>query len=257
MHAMLLRINGFLTIALAALFAAPAPAVARTVYRCVQDGVVSLATAPEPGSSCEAREIDDTSAKAPNLWGALGTVKGNLYKRQQDGRTVYSTRELPGSEQVLAFTVETPASVPAHTGLGFLGPPRVDVYAEQFEAASRASGVDDALLRAVAHAESAFDPKAVSPKGALGVMQLMPETAAQYRVKEPFSSRESITAGATHLGNLLKLYEGDLTLTAAAYNAGVGAVKRYGGVPPYAETQAYVAKVVALHQRYRQALSAP
>lgn len=243
-----------LALALVALLAAPAPARARTVYRCVQDGVVSLATAPEPGSRCEAKELDDAAAKVPNLWGALGTVRGNLYKRQQDGRTVYSTRELPGSEQVLAFAVETPKAEPAHAGLGRLGPPRVNIYAAQFRAASLATGIDDAWLRAIAHAESDFDPNAVSPKGALGVMQLMPDTAARYRVKQPFSSGESISAGARHLRNLMRLYQGDLTLAAAAYNAGVGAVTRYGGVPPYAETQAYVAKVTALHARYRAAL---
>ena len=250
-----LRILGLAT--LAGLAVLPHPADARTVYRCVRDGVVSLATAPEPGSKCEAKELDDASAKNPNPWGSLGTVKGHLYKRQQDGRTVYSTRELPGSERVLGFTVETPKHVPAHLGLGVIGPPRVNVYAEQFRAAAKATGVDDAWLRAIAHAESGFDREAVSPKGALGVMQLMPDTAARYKVKEPFSSSESIAAGARHLRNLLKLYKGDLTLAAAAYNAGVGAVTRYGGVPPYAETQAYVEKVAVLHERYRKALAPP
>ena len=69
---------------------------ARTVYRCVRGGIVSLATAPEPGSRCLAEYLDDDAVKVPNLWGALGVVKGTLYERQQDGRTVYSTRNLPG-----------------------------------------------------------------------------------------------------------------------------------------------------------------
>jgi soluble lytic murein transglycosylase-like protein len=115
--------------------------------------------------------------------------------------------------------------------------------------------VDDAWLRAVAHAESGFDSHALSPKGAQGVMQLTPEIARQYGVHDPFASGESIRAGARHLRALMRRYRNDLTLAAAAYNAGIGAVSRFGGVPPYAETQAYVAKVAALHERYRAALA--
>jgi hypothetical protein len=227
---------------------------ARTVHRCVRDGSVSVSTAPEPGSRCTAVEIDDASAKQPNPWGSIGVVQGKLYRREQDGRTVYGTRELPGSIEVSAFTVKTPPGAPAHAGLGPMGKPRLDVYASQFRATAKATGVEDAVLRAIAHAESGFDRNALSPKGAQGVMQLMPATAAQYGVDDPFASGQSIRAGGEHLKGLIDLYDGDLTLVAAAYNAGVGALERYGGVPPYAETQAYVAKVLALHQRYSEAL---
>ena len=239
-----------------ALLAGLAPAAeARTVHRCVLDGSVSLSTAPEPGSRCEAIEVDDADPRQPNLWGSLGAIQGTLYRRQQDGRTVYGTRELPGSEPVLAFTAVTPkppAAVPVRVGA-----PRLDLYADQFRASARATGVEDAWLRAIAHAESGFDPLAVSHKGAQGLMQLMPATAAEYGVSDPFASAQSIRAGAEHLGWLMQRYDGDLTLVAAAYNAGVGALQRYGGVPPYPETQTYVARVLALHQRYREALAAP
>lgn len=227
---------------------------ARTVYRCVRDGTVSLATAPEPGSRCVAKTIEDNAAKLPNLWGDLGVVTGTLYERQQDGKTVYSTRKLPGSVKVLNFTVQTPPGAQAHAGLGNLGPPQLDKFAADFRAAAKATGVDDAWLRAIAHVESGFDAAAVSPKGAQGVMQLMPEVSKEYGVVDPYSSVESINAGARHLKALLKRYKNDLTLVAAAYNAGIGAVTRYKGVPPYAETQAYVEKVQALHQRYREVL---
>lgn len=230
-------------------------AQARTVYRCLLDGSISLSTAPELGSRCTAVEIDDSSAKPPNLWGSVGVLQGKLYRREQDGRTVYGTRELPGSEEVLAFTVKTPPGVPAHAGLGRVGKPRLDVFAAQFRATAKATGVEDAWLRAIAHAESSFDHLALSPKGAQGVMQLMPATAARYGVEDPFASDQSIRAGGRHLKDLIDLYDGDLMLVAAAYNAGVGALKRYGGVPPYAETQAYVAKVLALHERYSEALA--
>lgn len=234
--------------------AALAPVQARTVYRCVRAGTVSLATAPEPGSKCVAKQIDDNAARVPNLWGDLGVFQGTLYERQQDGRTVYSTRNLPGSRKLLAFTVRTPKASPAHVGLGQVGKPRLDRHAAQFKAAAKATGVEEAWLRAIAHAESGFDPAALSPKGAQGVMQLMPEVARQYRVADPFSAAQSIDAGARHLKTLLRRYQGDLTLAAAAYNAGVGAVARYGGVPPYRETLTYVAKVQALHARYRAAM---
>ena len=228
---------------------------ARTVHRCVQGGTVSLSTAPEPGSKCEAKTIDDNAALLPNLWGELGVFSGTLYEwKATDGRVVYTTRRMPGAVPYLKFTVETPQASSAHVGLGTLGTPRLDAHAKEFRAAAKASKVDDAFLRAIAHAESGFDPLAVSPKGAQGVMQLMPEVQREYGVVDPFASKQSIDAGAKLLRTLLRRYRGDFTLAAAAYNAGIGTVAKYGGVPPYAETLAYVEKVHALHARYRSAL---
>lgn len=244
-------------LALAAVLAATAvvaPAQARTVYRCVAKGTVSLATAPEPGSRCEKKTVEDHVAKVPNLWGDLGVINGTLYEREQDGRTVYSTRNLPGSRKVLAFTVETPPGEPAHEGLGKVGAPRVAAHTREFKAAARRTGVDDAWLRAIAHAESNFNAAAVSPKGAQGVMQLMPATAREYGVRDPHSAEQSIDGGARYLRDLKRRYRGDLTLVAAAYNAGIGTVARYGGVPPYRETRAYIDKVRALHALYQRAL---
>ena len=237
----------------AVLLAAPA-AQARTVYRCVRDGTTSLSTAPEPGSKCEPQAIDDDAALLPNLWGVNGRQKGTLYSREQDGKVVYGTRELPGSTPLLAFAV-TPPVIPPHEGLGFVSAPRTEVYSPYFAAAAERYRIDDAWLRAVAHAESAFRADAVSPKGARGVMQLMPATAAAYDVKNPFSPRESIGAGAKLLAQLLERYDGDRKLATAAYNAGTAAVARYKGVPPYAETKSYVAKVEALYGAYQLALA--
>ena len=236
------------------LASAAAPAHARTVYRCVQHGTTSLASAPEPGSRCTAQKVDDNAAKLPNLWGLNGTQKGTLYERVQDGKTVYSTRNLPGSTPVLSFAVTPPPGSWAHAGLGEVGKPRTGEHAAEFVAAARASHVEDAWLRAIAHAESGFRVNAVSPKGAQGVMQLMPATAKLYRVKDPFSAADSIRGGAALLSDLLRRYKGDHQLAAAAYNAGVAAVSKYGGVPPYAETQAYVAKVDKLFHLYKAAL---
>ena len=244
-----------LTVIAAVLLGLPAaPAEARTVYRCVQGNTVSLATAPEPGSRCEPREVDDTAVQTPNLWGNMGVFSGVLYERQQDGQRVFSTRNLPGSTVFLRFTATTPPGEPAHEGLGRVGAPQLKPHAKAFRATARATGVEDAWLRAIAHAESGFDAAALSPKGAQGVMQLMPETAREYGVADPFSAEQSIDGGARYMRMLLKRYRGDHVLAAAAYNAGIGAVARHGGVPPYAETLAYVEKVMALHARYREAL---
>lgn len=232
----------------------PGTAAARTVYRCVQNNTVSLATAPEPGSKCKAQQVDDNAVQAPNLWGNMGVFSGTLYEREQDGQLVYSTRNLPGSRVFLKFTVATPPGEPAHEGLGKVGKPQLNRHAKQFKAAARATGVDDAWLRAIAHAESNFDAGAVSPKGAQGVMQLMPDTATELGVSDPLSAEQSINGGARYLKALLARYKGDRTLAAAAYNAGIGAVTRYKGVPPYAETLAYVEKVSTLYARYREAM---
>ncbi len=243
-----------LPLMLAALLVATLDAQARTVYRCVRDGTVSLATAPEPGSKCVAKQIDDNAVQTPNLWGEMGVFSGTLYEREQDGALVYSTRNLPGSRVYLKFTVRTPPGEQAHAGLGTVGKPRLDRHAKLFKAAAKATGVEDAWLRAIAHAESDFDPDAVSPKGAQGVMQLMPEVAAEYGVSDPFAPEQSIDAGARYMRSLLRRYQGDRTLAAAAYNAGIGTVARYGGVPPYEETRVYIEKVQSLYARYREAM---
>ena len=225
-------------------------AATRTVYRCLRDGTVSLATAAEPGSRCTAISYDANSPKLPDLWQVPGAQRGVLYQRQQDGRTVYGTRELPGSTRVLAFAVPAPPESPAHAGLGSLGPPQRSVHGDAFRSAARVSRVDEAWLRAIAHVESGFDPNAVSPKGALGVMQLMPDTAAAYEVTDAMDPNQSIQAGARHLAWLMQRYRSDLSKVAAAYNAGPAAVDQYQGVPPFAETRSYVDKVLYMHQRY-------
>lgn len=245
----------FCLLALLFVFTGFPEAQARTVYRCVQKGTVSLATAPEPGSKCTAQTFDDNAAKVPNLWGANGKQSGVLYQREQDGKTVYSTRNLPGSTPVLAYTVTPPPGAFAHSGLGSVGKPKIDVHSELFKSAAKNNKIEDAWLRAVAHAESNFNPDAVSPKGAQGIMQMMPTTSAQYKVKDPFSPSESINAGAKMLSELQRRYKGDRRLATAAYNAGIGTVTRYGGIPPYAETITYIDKVDALYELYLKALT--
>ncbi|HYN01027.1 MAG TPA: lytic transglycosylase domain-containing protein [Vicinamibacteria bacterium] len=111
-------------------------------------------------------------------------------------------------------------------------------------AAARRHGLDPDLVMAVVSVESGFRPQAVSPKGAQGLMQLMPKTASSLGVADAFDPAQNLDGGARHLGQLLTLYGGDLTRALAAYNAGEGAVDRHRGVPPYRETRAYVKKVL-------------
>lgn len=123
-------------------------------------------------------------------------------------------------------------------------------FALEVQAASEIFNVDAALIRAIMHAESWFQPEAVSHAGAQGLMQLMPATQQRFGVSNPFDPLDNITAGAAYLAWLLNEFENDLTRAIAAYNAGENAVRRHGGVPPFAETREYVRRVNILYQRY-------
>jgi len=123
-------------------------------------------------------------------------------------------------------------------------------FDELFNEIARTYNLDPKLLHAIAKVESNYNPRAVSPKGALGVMQLIPSTARIVGVSDPFDPRENIHGGARYLRYLLDKF-GDLTLALAAYNAGPKAVEAYGGIPPYAETQRYVRSVLSLYQRLK------
>jgi soluble lytic murein transglycosylase-like protein len=128
---------------------------------------------------------------------------------------------------------------------GHLASPQ-DIDAAIAEAAAR-HNVDPNLVRAVVKVESNFNPNALSRKGAMGLMQLMPSTARELKVKNPFDAEQNVDAGVRHLKHLLESYGGDVKLTLAAYNAGSGAVARSSGVPHFAETQNYVRRITNLY----------
>jgi soluble lytic murein transglycosylase-like protein len=117
-------------------------------------------------------------------------------------------------------------------------------YGDIIDAVATAEGVDPDIVKAVIAVESAYKPRARSPKGAMGLMQLMPATARQYAVKDPYDPRANVAAGVKHLKSLMDRF--DLRLALAAYNAGEGAVQRFGGIPPYRETRAYVSRIMRL-----------
>jgi soluble lytic murein transglycosylase-like protein len=128
----------------------------------------------------------------------------------------------------------------------FVAVPPWRAYNDLIKEAAARYKVDPLLIRSVMQVESAFNPMAVSRAGALGLMQLMPEVAAEHGVSDPFDPRENIMAGARQLRRLLTLHRGDVTLAVASYNAGAANVARYGGIPPFEETQTYVARVTRL-----------
>ena len=157
-----------------------------------------------------------------------------LYYFVENGQVVITNtpsrrdvRRLPTKPSRCATTVRLPATP-------------FDPYIERVAAET---GLSPGLIKAVALVESGFDPRAVSPKGAQGLMQLMPGTSRQYGVTDPFDPLQNLRAGARHMRNMLDRFDGNLTLALAAYNAGASTVRRHGGVPNYRETRDYVRKV--------------
>ena len=187
-------------------------------------------------------------------------TRGAVYKFEKDG-VVHYTNVAPaggGAKAQLLFSyIETCFACGAAPGVDFGNVAlNMDSYASEVRSAANEFGVDEAIVRAIIHAESAFRANAVSHAGAQGLMQLIPATATRFGVSDPFDANQNIRGGVQYLAWLLKRFDQDLTLAAAGYNAGEGAVDKYGGVPPYSETQRYVVRVGQLAERYRGALGA-
>jgi soluble lytic murein transglycosylase-like protein len=172
------------------------------------------------------------------------------YEREGEVMRLY----LPGGTvQVAAAEVAAIEPEDTFTPIPRPAPSAQSPFAELIRAAAEKHGLEEALLTAVIAAESNFDPRAVSRKGARGLMQLMPETAADYGVADSFDPAQNIDGGACYLKDLLARYDGDLRLALAAYNAGPERVERARGVPPIAETQAYVKRVSERVEKKRPA----
>lgn len=130
-------------------------------------------------------------------------------------------------------------------------PDRFTRYDEWIRQAAILYQIPEELIRAVIMCESNYDARAVSPAGAQGLMQLIPETAARMQIRDSFDPRENIFGGTRYLRVLANMFNGDIELTIAGYNAGEGAVVRFAGIPPYDETQQYVIRVLTYYRRYR------
>ncbi|ABO51021.1 Lytic transglycosylase, catalytic [Desulforamulus reducens MI-1] len=123
-------------------------------------------------------------------------------------------------------------------------------YEAMVEKSALRHGIDPALCKAVARAESDFNPRVTSRTGAMGLMQLMPGTARDLGVKNPYDPEQNADGGVRYLKSMLERFDGDVNKALAAYNAGPGAVERYGGIPPYEETTRYIQKVIRYQQKY-------
>ncbi len=152
---------------------------------------------------------------------------------------LYPSAKKPSSSK--SKTSKTPSTKSPKVKTDFTKPP--SDYSTLIREIAANYGVDPNLVHAIIRVESNFDPGAVSPKGAMGIMQLMPDTARIHKVYNPFSPIQNVDGGTRHLRYLLDSYKHDLDLVLAAYNAGEGAVHKYGGVPPYRETTDFIAKV--------------
>jgi soluble lytic murein transglycosylase-like protein len=184
--------------------------------------------------------------------------QGAVYKYSKNGVTHYTNRRPSGQRVQVLFTyIETCFACSAAPGVDFNSVGlNLTAYADEVIAAATLEGVDPALVRAIIHAESAFNPNAVSRAGAQGLMQLIPATATRFGVTSVFDPADNIRGGVSYLAWLLKRFDGDTVRAAAGYNAGEGAVDRYGGVPPYQETLRYVQRVGILHGRYKTEMGA-
>jgi soluble lytic murein transglycosylase-like protein len=172
---------------------------------------------------------------------APASVSAQIYSwRDQSGTLVLSSTKPAGAASVQTFAVEG-----ATRGFRATRPAsrKSKPFEHIIEDHSARQGISADLVRAVIQAESAFNPMARSVKGAMGLMQLMPATAAELGVANPYDAEDNIAGGVAYLRSLLNRYDGNEELALAAYNAGPGAVEKYGAVPPYRETRDYVAKI--------------
>jgi soluble lytic murein transglycosylase-like protein len=164
--------------------------------------------------------------------------------RDVDGKLVLSDQpRTGGGAQTTTYAVHGAKTVKATIPLA------ISHKSAQYDASinehARRQGVAEDLVRAVIQVESAYNPNAVSVKGAMGLMQLMPATATELGVKDPFDPEQNIRGGVKYLKQLLTRYDNKVELALAAYNAGIGNVEKYGAVPPFKETRAYVNKITA------------
>lgn len=219
----------------------------------VAASAASPAVAPAPAPAAASTPASPRGGKM---------VSGQVYSYMQDGVRHYTSARPTqvanlGPVRTIRYSfMERCYACGVNPRVDF-GSVRLNTTAFQSEitSAAREFGVEEAVVRAIIHAESAYNPTALSRAGAQGLMQLMPPTAARFGVSDSYDAGQNIRGGVQYLAWLLKRFNGDLTLAAAGYNAGEGAVDRHRGVPPYSETQYYVRRVGQLAERYRTVLS--
>ncbi|TRY14682.1 lytic transglycosylase domain-containing protein [Shewanella hanedai] len=195
--------------------------------------------------------LDNSSASKQYTLETTADDRVKVYQYQDKNGVAVFTDHAPGSRKYQVILYDCYACRPDSN----LDWKRMPLYSKRFDdliqRAAKNYQLEPALIRAVIHAESAFDVYAISKTGAMGLMQLMPDTAEELGVENAFKPAQNIDGGAKYLAKMLKQFDGDIELACAAYNAGPTRVTEYNGIPPYPETIAYVERVKILFKRYQ------
>ncbi len=178
------------------------------------------------------------------LFSHTSTVRGDIYSYRDENGVLHLSNDPRLKKKAELIMKETPS--------GFVDSADTFKIIGLIERISQEEKIDPCLVKAIARAESSFNPRAVSPKGAIGVMQLMPDTAARFNVKDAYNPEENITGGIRYLKLLLEMFPGNLKYVIAAYNAGENRVKNANGIPKIAETQIYVDRVILFYNEYKK-----
>jgi soluble lytic murein transglycosylase-like protein len=193
------------------------------------------------------------AAAAAALWLVPGVAAADIYTYTDGEGVVHLVNAAPPgvNARLLVHGGNAPRTGAPIVAPSDRDPARFSRYNEWIRQAATLYQIPEQLVRAVIKVESDYDPRAVSVSGARGLMQLMPDTAERMQVRDIDSPRENIFGGVRLLRILANAFNGDLSLTIAAYNAGPDAVMRYGGIPPFQQTRDYVVKVTSFYRRYR------
>lgn len=184
------------------------------------------------------------------LISSAGIAAADIYKYEDNEGVIHFT-DAPTDRRFKIFMrdIEKDKRLRTNFGLGRISRNPAE-FDQIIRSCSAEFGVDRSLVKAVIHAESGYNPNAVSSKGATGLMQLMPGTARDLKVADSYNPADNIRGGVRYLRFLLDTFKGDVTLALAAYNAGLGKVAKHGGIPPYEETRNYVSKVLSYQRTY-------
>ena len=213
-----------------------------------------------------ARIIDNMSSRLPSyvtsvklflsavfLFALIAPIsaKADIYRYVDEDGIVHFT-DAPTDKRYIVFMRDLKKDKALRTKLKYASSVNPAVFEQLIKTCSDKYGVNPCLVKAVIHAESGYNPNAVSSKGASGLMQLMPATARSLKVADRFNPKDNVEGGVKYLRFLLDTFRGDVSLAVAAYNAGLGSVAKYGGIPPYNETRTYVTRVLSYMKSYQE-----
>jgi soluble lytic murein transglycosylase-like protein len=179
-----------------------------------------------------------------------GSARADIYRYEDDEGIVHFT-DAPTDRRFKVFMRDLKKDKQLRTKLQLASSVNPAEYDQIIASCATKYGVNPCLIKAVIHAESGYNPNAVSSKGASGLMQLMPGTAKSLKVSNSFDPKDNVEGGVKYLRFLLDTFRGDVPLAVAAYNAGLNKVAKYGGIPPYSETRTYVNRVLSYMQSYQ------